>query len=86
MLNAYQHLMAIDPKSANGNGRSGHGHNDSRTLEDPPDVAHPDVDWRPSKQVISGKARNVTLVHFGAFASRMLPCLPPWMTRLTCNC
>lgn len=67
MLSAYQHLMALEPKFANGDGMGRNGHRHSRTLEEPPDEAFYNANWRPRKQVIPGETRNVTVVLFGAF-------------------
>ncbi|KAH9203957.1 hypothetical protein DL95DRAFT_499494 [Leptodontidium sp. 2 PMI_412] len=67
MLCAYQLLMELQPKFANGNGRGGYGHYHDRHCEDPPYEAFRDVDWRPARQEIPGETREVTVILFGVF-------------------
>ncbi|KAH7400466.1 hypothetical protein BKA64DRAFT_642610 [Cadophora sp. MPI-SDFR-AT-0126] len=67
MLCAYQLLMVLQPKFANGNGRGGYGHWHDRHYEDTPDEAFWDLDWRPARQEIPGETREVTVILFGVF-------------------
>jgi len=54
MLKAYQLLMFLDPKFTNGDGGYGHGR-------------YPPDDEPPTRQVIPGLTREVTIIPFGTF-------------------